>query len=540
MGAILAAVVLATCSTQSMPGTLDLRARKSRIVNDGEATEISFVATDGAGKIGTGSVTFQVTNGVIDSPVAIDSFGTGITTFSCDGLQDPGCKGPITITARWKDVTAELTIRVAERCPGGTLCNGVCAATSADWFNCGDCGVQCNPDQACIGGACGPCPGGDCDSDGWLPNQGDCCDQYNVCSKPASVNPGAIEALGNGLDDNCNGLLDAADTIDVQPCDEGLGPRHSTTIDYARAMGLCRMAVEDAPLPQRTWGVIAAQLMLVDGDGGVAPNSTSIRPVFGVIPPQEGTKLVVLSTNVASDRVQTNPSLADGHVSSRADMQACTAPLCIKDWFGATGVNKAANKLPDSPKCAGASGQNVANDSVMLYLKIRAPTNAKSFRIKSRFFSQEYPEFVCSAFNDQVVLLINAPGAFGNPSDKNLMMYSADAGVWPVGVNLATGTPLFQTCVPKAANPMCWDTSVDEKSCNLGPGDLANTQFGGMPCPSGGATRWLTTAGNVVPGRVFELRAAVWNVSDGALDSLVLLDDFEWGVDPADAGTGDD
>jgi hypothetical protein len=176
----------------------------------------------------------------------------------------------------------------------------------------------------------------------------------------------------------------------------------------------------------------------------------------------------------------------------------------------------------------------------MLYLKIRAPTNAKSFRVKSRFFSLEYPEFVCSPFNDQVVLLINAPGAFGNPPDKNLMMYSADAGVWPVGVNLATGTPLFQTCVAKAANPMCWDMSVDEKSCNLGPADLAQTQFGGMPCPAGGATRWLTTAGNVAPGKVFELRAAVWNVGDGALDSLILFDDFEWSVDAADAGTGDD
>jgi hypothetical protein len=29
------------------------------------------------------------------------------------------------------------------------------------------------------------------------------------------------------------------------------------------------------------------------------------------------------------------------------------------------------------------------------------------------------------------------------------------------------------------------------------------------------------------PGRVFELRAAVWDVGDSALDSLVLIDDFK-------------
>ena len=37
---------------------------------------------------------------------------------------------------------------------------------------------------------------------------------------------------------------------------------------------------------------------------------------------------------------------------------------------------------------------------------------------------------------------------------------------------------------------------------------------------------------------IFELRAAVWNVSDHTLDSLFLMDDFKWGVDAGEPGTG--
>ncbi len=35
-------------------------------------------------------------------------------------------------------------------------------------------------------------------------------------------------------------------------------------------------------------------------------------------------------------------------------------------------------------------------------------------------------------------------------------------------------------------------------------------------------------------------RAAVWDVSDMALDSLVLIDDFESSVDAGVSGTGDE
>ena len=54
---------------------------------------------------------------------------------------------------------------------------------------------------------------------------------------------------------------------------------------------------------------------------------------------------------------------------------------------------------------------------------------------------------------------------------------------------------------------------------------------------AGGATGWLTTSGNVVPGETITLRFVVWDTSDHIYDSLVLLDNFQWSVDASDPGT---
>ncbi|MDP3501104.1 MAG: choice-of-anchor L domain-containing protein [Myxococcales bacterium] len=530
-------------------GTLDLTTRKRNVVDDGESIEISIRAATAEATVGAGTVSLKTKAGILGSTtVSLDEFGSARTTFACPIADDPGCVGTVILEASWKGATAELPIKVNERCPGGKLCSGGCARLSSDWSNCGACGVQCLGPQACLDGSCQPCPGGDCDGDGWTPAEGDCCDQFDQCSRPAAVNAGAIEEQGNGIDDNCNGLTDAMDPSDGLACDDNLGPRATDVMDYARAIGLCRTASASS----RTWGVIEAELLLANGEP-VPPmtGASSIRSVFGRVPPQEGARFAVLSSGGASDAVQRNPALEAGGTmkSVSLDCRDGGSPVCIDDWFYASSPPlKEPGRLPGAPGCGTMASQDIANDSIMLRLRIRAPTNAGSFRIKTRFFSEEYPQFVCSAFNDQMVLLIDTPGAFvGNPTDKNLMTYSdptADGGgSWPVGINLAAGTPLFQTCVSQSANPTCWNPRVASSSCGLGPGDLAGTQFartGDGGCPQGGATRWMTTRGNVKPGAVFELRAAVWDVGDSILDSVVLIDDFKWNVDAGVSGTGDD
>ena len=63
----------------------------------------------------------------------------------------------------------------------------------------------------------------------------------------------------------------------------------------------------------------------------------------------------------------------------------------------------------------------------------------------------------------------------------------------------------------------------------LRPAVLAGTTFDRvkpMDCLKGGATAQLLTRGNVNPGEEFELRIAIWDVGDPALDSFVVLESF--------------
>jgi len=59
----------------------------------------------------------------------------------------------------------------------------------------------------------------------------------------------------------------------------------------------------------------------------------------------------------------------------------------------------------------------------------------------------------------------------------------------------------------------------------------------GMQGNVGGGTVWLVTTSPVVAGETMVLELTVFDVSDQVWDSLVLLDDFLWDIDPASVGT---
>jgi hypothetical protein len=186
-------------------------------------------------------------------------------------------------------------------------------------------------------------------------------------------------------------------------------------------------------------------------------------------------------------------------------------------------------------------------DPVMLTLTIRVPTNAKSFKIDTNFFSSEFPEYTCSQYNDFFVVLLDSlyAGSPANPSDKNLAFYSPANSTmkFPVGVNLAAGnTGLFTQCMNGKIG--CSVGGNGQISTCTGQGDLAGTGFDTADsgrCDSnsleGGGTGWLQTSGNVQPGEVIKLRIAIWDTSDHVLDSLAIIDGFQWSVDVSQPGT---
>ncbi|HEY4238603.1 MAG TPA: MopE-related protein [Kofleriaceae bacterium] len=363
---------------------------------------------------------------------------------------------------------------------------------------------------------------------------GDCCDSTAVCSNPTLVNPGAFDAPGNGVDDDCDGIVDNTTPV----CDTGLASNSSDAMDYAKAIDLCQTAT----MADKKWGVISATFTKADGTGTPASKAHSIRPHFGSgVTPKVGSSLMEISTGAAAAEGDTNPAYEDLEDGDGAGGSSDWP----SDFISANG-----GMLPNAPGCPAAESQDCdACDPVMLTLTIRVPTNASSFSINSNFFSSEFPEYVCSPFNDFFVMLLDSTwsGTPANPSDKNLAFYQPmnSADKYPVGVNLAYGnTGLFTQCESgqTGCDSILYGGHEGTITCT-GTDELAGTGLdtaGFDECnqsDEGGGTGWLSTTGNVVGGEIIKLRIALWNTSDHALQSLAVIDGFQWSVEASDPGT---
>lgn len=438
----------------------------------------------------------------------------------------------------------------------GTCKSGVstCDETGTSW---GPCTGQVVPlFDTCSDGLDNDCDGTpdnakDLDGDGWTPCDGDCCDvvQVDVCGDPGLVNPGAFEVPGNDVDDDCDGTKDNP----LQACDANLASNSATATDYAKAIDLCSDTVENPPNKQdKKWGVISAKFSLADGTGSPHADSKSIRQGFGSgVTPLAGSRLMMLSTGAAAAQTAPNNASPAYKAFQGGQSLAKTSPVPA-DWLAANN-----NNFPNAPGCPEPQGGTTANDPVMLKVRVRVPTNAKSFNISTNFYSSEYPEWVCSAFNDFFLALLDSTfvpgmGQAGNPADKNLAFYTTGNKVYPVGVNLATGnTGLFSQCQTSPTG--CGGGAVPGNNTCQSTAQLVGTGFDDPNPPSqfandpawcsntakfaGGGTGWLTTTGNVKPGEVIELRLVVWDTGDGWYDSVALIDNFVWSLDASTPGT---
>jgi hypothetical protein len=163
-----------------------------------------------------------------------------------------------------------------------------------------------------------------------------------------------------------------------------------------------------------------------------------------------------------------------------------------------------------SPACPGVD-TGPARDGAAFQVVVRAPTNARSFRVAQSFFTFEYPDYICSPYDDFYVLMMSPP-APGLP-DGNIA-FDRD------GSTISVNTSLLQACAPQIAGNRSFD-------CPLGVASLAGTGYEGHA-----STGWITTRAPVAQrGGEITLLFAVWDTSDGVLDSTVLADDFAWSTD---------
>ena len=389
--------------------------------------------------------------------------------------------------------------------------------------------------------------GTDFDGDGYGACS-DCCEVESDCNgfDPATIYPGAYEMQGDEVDNNCNGEVDESTSCDTEDTALALDDYPGNAIKLAHAMGICgdqlvsaTLSLAGDPVSEKINGSDRMSLPLPYYDANY--KTFAAEPKFGNnIVPLEGSKIAILSTGDWD-----NPTKNEYYATLEAgDMR--TASTIPEDWINMM-PNCAIPKSPSCPngvvveegltnQCAGVSIPHV-QDPIMLTLKVKAPMNARAFQFNLFFFSVEYPGTVCSSknYNDFFIALLD--------SEHNTQ-YPDDEFQNPYDKNLAKddkGNPVGVDLAPNGLFQVCGSNGTYASNCTQGTTLLEGTGFDTF---SSGGTGWLTTRGNVVPGETITLRLALWeqgSVSygpDHSWDSTVLLDGFKWLPKPAKAGTG--
>ena len=361
-----------------------------------------------------------------------------------------------------------------------------------------ECAITCSRDtttDTCVACYNDPTETVDYDGDGFSPATGDCLE----CA--ARINPNAWDIAGNSIDDDCDGTPDNAVTV----CDGALPPGGDAAA-HAKALGLCKTAESSTD-----WGVTSAAFMRANGT--TACNDSKqyyISNGFGTgNSPTSGSQMVVYSSGTARD----------------ADDSGWVMP-------NGSGYNAGTSSTPaySIPAAAGCSSGTTGKDSCGLKVTLRAPSNVQSFSFNFNFFTSEYPEWLCSSYNDAFVAYYL--GSLNNAPNKNI---SFDKQGNPVSVN----NGFFD--IPAGWPPPSSGTHTKLNGTGF-DGVCGNNHSGSTYKPNsicGGSTGWLVTTAPVKAGEEITLHFSIWDTGDNQWDSTVLIDNFAWSAAPASIETGE-
>ncbi len=394
----------------------------------------------------------------------------------------------------------------------------------------------------------------------------DCCDNVQSCktTRPDLIHPNQEDCFGNGIDDNCSGTPDdnpdflcgQASGGDENACkiknrtcsnlttwkyNEKSNISATGALALAQAFDACLDIVTEASMKP---GLIEFSISPAsDYNIGIDPRQFNIKDgmydVLGnkLIEPRVGGSFVILSSGIAGD------SQTELQAHGVDDVKMSLGGSIPEPYRTAHH-----NQLQTHPLCA--SGGADIYDTVRLHLKMRAPETAKGISFDFRFFSREYPYYVCSKYNDFFLALLtdeNGQPIVTDTSDTPDGNISFDRAGNPISVNNA----FFTTC---AASPCSgvFEKAMSDKCPAMMSCDASTQTCGGDLCTDGmtelaayypefysgtgddpkvkrgGGTAWLTTKAPVNPGEIFNLDFYIWDTGDLRFDSSVILDNFQW------------
>ena len=143
------------------------------------------------------------------------------------------------------------------------------------------------------------------------------------------------------------------------------------------------------------------------------------------------------------------------------------------------------------------------DENVRLTLVLKIPPDAKSFNFDFVMYSEEFPEFIGSAFND---FFIAEVGEFAVTFNNSV-------------ITDTTNISFDENGVPVSINSSFFDSDVTQ---------ITNTQFDGASFLLTTYSPFNGTQTNIPVGDTFVVSFAVGDVGDEVLDSAVFLDNFNF------------
>jgi hypothetical protein len=191
--------------------------------------------------------------------------------------------------------------------------------------------------------------------------------------------------------------------------------------------------------------------------------------------------------------------------------------LATGDIGGAVGPNNnccltlGGTTVPSADPDLSAIATSSLNDAAILEFDFVPMSDTLKFRYV--FGSEEYPEYVCSMFNDVFGFFLTGPNpAGGTYSSQNIAIIPGSGGL-PVAINTVNpGVPGSSSgggsCTSLAYSSFYFDNEAP-------PG--ATVQYDGFTVP-------LTAIAPVVCGQTYHIKLAIADAGDGAFDSGVFLE----------------
>src|SRR5690606_8666546 len=143
-----------------------------------------------------------------------------------------------------------------------------------------------------------------------------------------------------------------------------------------------------------------------------------------------------------------------------------------------------------------------SHDYAEMRFATTVPEGAFGFTYDFAMFSTEYPDFYQTQYNDMYIAWLESEQWTGNVSFDDMGH--------PISLN--AGFLDFKD----APNP---------HDC---PAPCQAPELQGTAMQVHAGTRWLTTTAGVTPGEAIEVIFAVFDLSDSALDTVMIIDNFQW------------